>query len=425
MSTFQGKSIALLGSEGSGMRGLGILLAAEGAKLVRIDKKPHTLGVLTEEEGIAHFEDLDFVIHSDALVAEHLLLVAAKDRGVPTLPYHKALGRFAEGKRTVAITGTHGKSSTTAMVAHIFVAAGLDPTVLIGAANPAWDGEHARVGKGPYFIVEADEYRNHFHSLRPESAIITSIDFDHPDFFASLTAVTESFSTFIHNIVEPGVVVVSADVQQRFPSVAWPAPTSAVELPSPPIDVVLPGEHMQRNAALALALAHHYGIPEKKARHALRSFPGLGRRFEIIGSVEEMIVVSDYGHHPTEIAATLQAARTRYADTKVCVIFEAHTTERLETFREEFIQALAIANGVVIVQPYVPPGRSKTERDTAQAHLAHIQQELTRRGVDVMVLTEKTALATLLATLALTYGVTIGFSAGELDRELRSAVKDK
>jgi UDP-N-acetylmuramate--alanine ligase len=350
--------------------------------------------------------------------------MAAAGAQIPTMVYHQALGELTRAKQTLAVTGTHGKSSTTSMLAHIFVAAGFDPTALVGAPVPAWGGQNARVGKSPWFIVEADEYRDHFLALHAESAIITAIDFDHPDFFASLADVEESFSEFVSRLSTTGILIVPQAVVNQFPNIAWPAATRAVAAPTKPIDLVLPGAHMQFNAWLAIQLARHYGIDEQTARAALKEYPGLGRRFEQVGSLHNMTVISDYGHHPAEIAATLRAARERYPDRQILVIFEAHTPERLIQFGQAFAQALSLAEGVVLAPPFIPAGRSDALSGVSEA-LAALAQKLVEAGRAVQVAPDLPTLGRIMEDLAPAYDVAIAFSAGSVDSWLRTFVKQK
>ncbi|MEK7498999.1 MAG: Mur ligase family protein, partial [Patescibacteria group bacterium] len=179
------KTSVFLGVGGSGMRGLAYLLREQGEKIVGFDDAPG-LSELSLEQALKEVSTANRLVYSDAALESHALRVEAKRIGIPQIPYQQALGAFAHNYQTIAITGTHGKSSTTAFLAHICIQTGLDPVVLVGANMESLRGKHAQYGKGKYFIVEADEYRNHFLELFPAHAIITTIDFDHPDSFSSL-----------------------------------------------------------------------------------------------------------------------------------------------------------------------------------------------------------------------------------------------
>lgn len=414
----------MLGSNGSGMRGLALILAARGATIISVDKNGGEPNVLREEEATPAVTAADLVIHTDAIGKDHPLLLAARAAGVPTRIYHEALGELTRERRTLAVTGTHGKSSTTSMLAHIFIEAGLDPTALVGAPNPAWQGENARVGSSDWFIVEADEYRDHFLSLHVESAVITTIDFDHPDWFTSLDDVVHSFTAFVQKISSRGVLIVPETLPEKFPAIPWPANTKTVRPPGEPIELVLPGKHMQYNAWLAIHMAGHYGIDEAVARVALKKYPGLGRRFELLGQIGDMDIVSDYGHHPTEIAATLTAARERYPKGRICAIFEAHTRERLVLFGEAFFEALALADSVIVAPPFIPAGRGEIQGDVADA-LRDLKQRLEGARREVLILDSMSQLSHLLITISGRFAAVIAFSAGSADAALRATVKMK
>lgn len=421
----------MLGVGGAGMRGLAIILAASGARILGTDQKTREAAEYLQHPNISILEETaaedavraaDLVIHTDAIGTDHPLMNIARTAQVPTQTYHEALADVTRQRRTIAVTGTHGKSSTTSMLAHIFVAAGLDPTALVGASNPAWNNANARIGQGDHFIVEADEYRNHFLALTVESAIITTIDFDHPDFFASLDDVKKSFSQFVQAVSPKGVVIVPTHLVATFSDLPWPAHTQAVAAPTTPITLTLPGRHMQYNAWLAVRLAAVYSIDEQVARAALATYPGLGRRFEFLGNIMNMAVISDYGHHPEEIASTLQAARERYREARLCAIFEAHTGERLRRFFPAFCEALSLADGVVIAPVFVPAGRDKFAA-TLPAVTQRLEKYLVGLHKQVFQADILSQLSHILTTLSSQFDVTIVFSAGNVDSVVRSIVK--
>lgn len=384
----------MLGSEGTGMRGLAYLLEQKGKKIIRHD------------DASARRQDSpqpDLLVYSDAVPPDHPLRLAANKNNIPAMAYHQALGQFAADYTTIAVTGTHGKSSTTAFLAHILTETGLDPTVLIGAPLPAWGGRSARLGQGKYFVVEADEYRDHFLTLHPAYIIITSIEHDHPDYFPSLAAVKKSYDRFMSQLKPDGGMV------------RWDEIKVAPDIVAP-----LPGEHMHANAALAVALAEKLGLSRSQAIASLKSFSGIGRRLEELGLYQGLLIVSDYGHHPTAIAATLDGARQKYPGQKITAIFEAHTLERLKTFLAEFSAALAKADGVLLVPVFIPKGR---EHETADAvnKLAELEATLKKNHRPVWKINSHEDLAAGLAPAG-PAGVAIGFTAGPLDASLRQLI---
>ncbi|HLD08937.1 MAG TPA: Mur ligase family protein, partial [Methylophilaceae bacterium] len=198
---FEGvKNIFMVGIEGSGMRGLAYLFAKQGFDVAGEDdtaaerREIDGYTIVPQADAAAAVRAADVLVYSDAVKGDHQLRILAEEQGIKQMPYQEALGVFAKQYTTLAVTGTHGKSSTTAMLAHILVEAGYDPTVLVGASLDVFGGRNARAGKGEYFVVEADEYRRHFLALEPTHIIITSIDFDHPDYFTSLEDVEAAYS---------------------------------------------------------------------------------------------------------------------------------------------------------------------------------------------------------------------------------------
>lgn len=411
----------MLGIGGAGMKGLAHLLSARGKEIIGVDQRPGESGVLTEGSAGGRVASADLVIHSDALSSGHPLLKRARAAGVGVLKYHEALGELSNESKTLAVTGTHGKSSTTSMLAHIFWAAGLDPSALVGAASPAWGGQHARVGQGDYFIVEADDYRNHYLCLRVESAIITTIDLDHPDFFPTLEDVEKGFAAFVRRLSASGILVVPGQVRKKFRHIPWPKQTKAVDEPASFIDICLPGAHMQYNAWLAIQLAQHYGIAEDVARKALRLWPGLSRRFERLGKWEGMEVISDYAHHPREISATLKGARERYPKRRIGILFEAHTAERLTQYFDDFVSSLSLGDGVILAPVFMPAGRDTLQDETAELK-TRLAKALERAQVTVLEAPSLAEMGQALAAARDKFDVIIAFSAGQLDSRLRAFV---
>lgn len=358
--------ILFLGAGGTGMRGLMYLFQEKENEVAAFDDNPDFDG-LSLVDALSSLATTSLVVYTDAALHTHPLRQAAHEHNIRQLPYHGALGEFSRDYTTIAVTGTHGKSSTTAFLAHMCMEAGLDPTVLIGAKMPGLPGEHARLGKGKYFIVEADEYRSHFLTLSPAHAIITTVDFDHPDAFSSLADVEDAYSKFLDLLDSSGVLAVPEMEFQNHPAIAWPKNTILVQsedIPSfqPPI----PGKHMAMNALLAASIAEQLGIPKQTALASLTTFPGLERRFELLGTIRGCDIRSDYGHHPAEIKATIASARQAYPKKHLTVLFEAHMPLRLRTFFDDFAAALSGADTIVVTAPFAPAGRDESGVEDAK-----------------------------------------------------------
>lgn len=420
MNLADGHTIFFHGISGAGMRGLAWLLSEQGKDIRGTDTNlapdlPTAWRTAPEDTASSLFSGCDTYIYSDAVPANHPLRIEAETRGLIPSSFAQALGHFTAGYQTVAVAGTHGKSSTTAFLAHILLEAGKDPTVLIGASLPTWPGRHARLGTSNLCIVEADEYREHFVSLTPNHAIITNIEHDHPDYFSTLEDVTKVFQKFVNLLQSGGTLVIPESLDKG--QLTMPIKTEIVpdsNLPSAP----LPGTHMQHNAALAITMAERLGVPAKQAQVHLKTFPGLHRRFEHIGTVQSVPIISDYAHHPTEIAATLEAARAKYPGQRIGIFFEAHTADRLATFGAKFAQELAKADGVIVYPPFIPGGRGKIS-DLA---FTNFVQALRSVQEQIDLLDTRANLGKMLLQASSKYDLIIACSAGILDQDLRKTV---
>jgi UDP-N-acetylmuramate--alanine ligase len=427
MNLTEAQTIGMIGIGGSGMRGLAYLLAATGKNIIGTDSDIsklasdpdiNTYTIAAEHDALPLFVNVDVIIYSDAVPPEHPLREAGQLAGKTEYMYSQAVGQYLQRYTTIAVTGTHGKSSTTAMLSHILTEVGLDPTVVVGAPIPAWQNRNARLGHSNYAVVEADEYRKHFLDLHPTHVIVTSIDFDHPDFFHSLEDVTQAYSQFLAKVPADGLVVTPRSVYEQYPHVAWPSQTKLVDLPENPIFLQLPGQHMQQNAALALAIATQLGVDQTRAIVALKTFPGLGRRFETVGEVNKMRVISDYGHHPEEIAATVRGTRERFPNDKIVALIEPHTSERLDTLFDEYVKVLkaAAVDALVICPTFIAKGRAVAAPDRHDELYAKLRQA---KPETVWELPDYAELPQLMKKLSAEYDVAIGFTAGSLDAYLR------
>lgn len=426
----QAKRIFFIGLGGTGMRGLAYLLHKQGKEILGTDtnfealaaQNPHQYRITPEDSTPDILADADLVIYSDAVATKHPARVYASTHQLPQQSYQAALGELSRMYTTIAVTGTHGKSSTTALLAHILHSSGIDASVALGAAMPAWNNEHAYVGTAPYLVLEADEYRDHFLSLQPAHAIITSIDFDHPDYFESLEATRESYQKFINLVSPQGSILTTPKVHASNQELSWPPRTKVIDTQDIPDIPKLPGTHMQQNAALAAAAAESIGIPRQTAIAALASFPGLGRRLETIGEWQGMHVISDYGHHPAEIAATIAAERQVHADAKIIVLVEPHTDARLQKFLGQFVDVLQSApvNGVMICPTFYVKGREAKPVNSSEKLYAELKSVA---AFPTHLLEDYSKLPEQLTKLSRNYTVLVAFTAGALDGILRDLVQ--
>ncbi len=400
-----GERIHVVGIAGSGAAGAALLLHHAGATVDGCDAdapSPYTPPL--DAAGIAyvhghdprHLSGVDRVAITPALraVAGHAELTAAEAQGIPVVTWQALLGELmaAPGRLPLAVTGTHGKSTTTALLGHLLVVAGLDPTVEVGAFIGAW-GASVRPGAGAPFLVEADEFGDNFLNYHPAGAIVTNVEMDHPDYFADAGAVMASFERFVRGMgtgaaLDGRLLVIAADdpgareLTERLAD--WEGriirygpggdvrATDVVPDPSGTDFTLfdrrwrtpLAGSHNVGNATAALLMAHAIGGDLDLLADGLRSFAGAGRRMELIADTPAVTIFDDYGHHPTEVRAALAAARQRVGpDRRLWAVFEPHMYSRTALLMDAFSTAFTDANEVVIAEIFA-------SRDTPQAMAA-------------------------------------------------------
>jgi UDP-N-acetylmuramate--alanine ligase len=322
------------------------------------------------------------VVVSSAIPSDNPEIVEARARGIPVVKRAELLGRMMQDRRGVAVAGTHGKTTTTAMIAHILLDAGLGPTFIVGGVIGSL-GTNARAGTGP-FVIEADEYDRMFLGLRPWAAVVTNIEHDHPDCYPTFDAMLDAFGEFVDLVPDDGVLVACSDnhsarelaerQQRKNKSVAlyglnqdaaWRAVDAQPNNAGGNDYVVLregqsaglvrlrvPGLHNVANSLAALIVAERLGVPLARARESLTEFRGVLRRFEIKGEAAGVTVVDDYGHHPSEIKATLAAARARFPGRGLWAVFQPHTYSRVRSLLDEFAAAFSDADHVIVTAIY-------------------------------------------------------------------------
>lgn len=328
----------------------------------------------------AHVEHAGAVITSAAVAPDVAELAAAREWKVPVIKRAFALGSIVNRGTLIAVAGTHGKTTTTAMAATILDEAGLAPTAFVGGRVQAWDGG-LRLGGEEYYVVEADEYDRSFLTLRPTVAVVTTLDADHLDIYGTLEGVQEAFAEFLSLLPKHGAAVICADdpgaraLAGRQPAelLLYGIDDNSAQLRATNLenrghssrftvtdhgeqlgDVVLgvPGVHNVRNALAALGTAQYAGAPFAAAQRALAQFTGVSRRFQEIGRARNIVVVDDYAHHPTEIRATIAAARSAYPTRRLMVVFQPHLYSRTRDFAPEFGRALSGADVAWVTEIY-------------------------------------------------------------------------
>ncbi|MDD3386510.1 MAG: Mur ligase domain-containing protein [Candidatus Pacebacteria bacterium] len=285
-----------------------------------------------------NIEDYDLVVYSPAVKDTNPELTCAREKGIKTLSYPQALGELSKKHFTIAISGTHGKSTTTAMTSLILIEAGLDPTVIIGTKLKEFGNSNFRMGNSKYLVIEACEHEASFLNYHPEIGVILNIEADHLDYYKNIENIKEAFNKF--------------------------ASQSKIVIDSAPIigglKVGVPGEHNIRNASFAIAVARQLNIEDDISFRAVAKFSGTWRRFDehIINNI---IIIDDYAHHPTEILTTLKGIREKYSDKKIYCFFQPHQYQRTSLLLEEFIKSfkevVKIVDSFFIIDIYDVLGR--------------------------------------------------------------------
>ena len=346
-------------------------------------------------------EAVDVVVMSSAAKFSNPEVLRARELRIPVIPRAEMLAELMRMKTGIAVAGTHGKTTTTSLIATVLDHAGFDPTAVIGGRLLAF-GWNAQLGRSDLMVAEADESDGTFLMLSPTIAVVTNIEREHLEHYGDLDKIRTAFVDFIHRVPFFGLAVVCLDdlvVRGMLSSLRKPVVTygtspeadyvvESIEVdgmetrlsvcragePPVPLAVPLPGRHQALNAVAAFAVARHLGATDEQIRDALRSFGGIHRRFEVCGEVDGVTVVSDYAHHPTEIRATIGAAREGF-DRRILVAFQPHRFTRLRDLFDDFLAAFDAADELVLTDVY-PAGEDPIEGISAEA----LYQALRRRG---------------------------------------------
>ncbi len=385
----QSKKIHFIGIGGAGMSGIARIMLAQGLSISGSDVKESTVtqnlatlgATIKIGHGAENVEGVDLIVLSTAIAQDNPEIVAAEKLGIPRISRAQALAILMAGKRSVAVAGTHGKTTTTSMLTVALQSAGLNPSFAIGGMINA-SGTNAYSGSGDIFVAEADESDGSFLAYKPLGAIITNIELDHVDHFSDLESIYALFEDFVDSIQAGGFLIACGDdpgVQELLRRVIrtdltistygvgnhdWQisreflSPNSSVARLTHTGKVVgdlelhVPGAHNVLNAAAALAAGSALGISSASMLDGLATFTGSRRRFELKAEVDGIRIIDDYGHHPTEIRVTLETARRYVGDGKIYVIFQPHRYSRTQAFAREFAEALDLADEIYLLEVY-------------------------------------------------------------------------
>lgn len=302
----------------------------------------------------------DLVVHTIAIPKTHPALLRADELGIKIMTYPEALGEMSKQKRMIAVCGTHGKTTTTAMTFHALQAAGVDASMVVGSLiNPPQPpfnkggSNHPTNylhGESEWMVVETCEYRRSFLNYYPEIIILTNIDNDHQDYFPTIEDTVKAFQEFVDHLPVGGIFITHpryADMVSAKEGVKKVVIESAEDL-----QLQVPGKHNRENASLVLALAKELGLDREKAKLGLSQFPGTWRRQEYKGDLQGMKMYDDYAHHPTEIRVTIEAFREKFPNYKIIVTFQPHLYSRTKLLFADFVDSLSLADEVLLLPIY-------------------------------------------------------------------------
>jgi UDP-N-acetylmuramate--alanine ligase len=413
-SRFSGKRVHFIGIGGSGMNGLARMLMDCGAVVSGSEPTPNTQSleltrrgakVSRSQSGELLGPDVDLVVRTAAVRDDNTEYLAARRHGLKVVKYAELLGQVMQERFGVAVAGTHGKSTTTAMTAHALMACGVDPSFVVGGTAPQLGGTGSRSGAGKAFIAEACEFDRSFHSLRPTVALILNIEEDHLDCYSGIGEIVQSFRQFAQLVPPDGLIIANgedAKVGQAVGGLPTPIEWVAVDREATwstrvtaiehgcyrgqvlykakavaSLSMAIPGQHNLFNATMAVAACAACGASASDAADAVSTFRGVDRRMTEVGTYRGATVVDDYGHHPTEIRATLKALRERYEPRRLLCVFQPHQHSRTRFLLEDFATSFGAATETIVPDIYFVRD-SEDERSRVNAH--HLVERIRGAG---------------------------------------------
>jgi UDP-N-acetylmuramate--alanine ligase len=394
--------VHFVGVGGIGMSGLAKILTVRGDSVSGSDLQPCAFpGAVVGHRAENLPEGLDLVVRSAAIQDDNVEVAEARARNVPVIKYAEMLGRLSKEKQTVAVAGCHGKTTTTSMISYVLTRAGFEPSFVCGGVIPQL-GSNAAPGAGKHLVVEACEYDRSFLNLSPACAVITNIEEDHLDYYKDIHEIAAAFREFagkssgpvIASLDSPHAAALLGELKGKGESFSvekdadWRARNVAVKdgrwsfevlkygRPYGPFTLGVAGLHNVSNALAAIAAATWAGVGQEIVQLALSEFSGAARRFQVLGEKKGALVIDDYGHHPTEIQATLRAARERYPERKIWCVFQPHQVSRTRLLLKEFSKSFSDANVVLLPEIY----EAREANGSAKVSSADLAKAITEQG---------------------------------------------
>ncbi|CAG0935091.1 UDP-N-acetylmuramate--alanine ligase [Thermoflexales bacterium] len=450
-----GAGLHIVGIGGAGMSAIATVLLERGYRISGSDQAESEVTRALREQGAEVFighraenvGEVKMVVVSSAIRADNPELIAAQERGIPVSKRAQFLGWLMQGSVGVAVAGTHGKTTTTAMIAHTLMSTGHDPSFIVGGTIKSI-GRSAHAGRDREFVIEADEYDRMFLGLTPTIEVILNVEHDHPDCYPTLDEMLDAFGEFIQRLPADGLVVAcgedaaasrlaraARETTRRLlygfkSSLDWYAtdlrPNNAGGIDflahhngkmQGLVRLRVPGKHNVLNALAALTVTEALGVPFSAAVDALSEFRGVGRRFDVRGEANGVTIVDDYGHHPTEIKSTLAGARLRYPGQPIWAVFQPHTYSRTQTLLDQFAAAFEDADHVLVTAIYA--ARERDTRGISNQAVVAAMNHPDARAIDTL-----DEVAHYLRANTQAGDVVITFSAGDANKVSEALLKD-
>ncbi len=405
------KRLHFIGIGGIGMSGIAELLLNLGYEVSGCDIKESSITKRLESLGAriyyfhdkSHIDEVDVVVYSSAISPENEELVEAKKRAIPVIPRAEMLAELMRFKYGIAVSGAHGKTTTTCMIASILNAAEMDPTVVIGGKLKIWNGSNAKLGQGNILVAEADESDGTFLKLSSTISVVTNIDYEHMDYYKSIERLRDAFVGFVNSLPFYGLSVLCGDdkeVRKIIPRIKRRYVTYGIDSDSDikatslkrhnfgtvfklickgrymgDVYVGMPGIHNVLNALAAIGVAMELDIKMDAIVKGLKNIGGLERRFQIKGKVKDIIVMDDYGHHPTEIVSVLKTIKEWWPERRLVVVFQPHRYSRTKLLFDKFVESFRDAD-VLVLTPIYPASERPIEGISSEA----LADSMKRRG---------------------------------------------
>ncbi|MDD3086666.1 MAG: UDP-N-acetylmuramate--L-alanine ligase [Patescibacteria group bacterium] len=378
----------LVGISGVSMRTIAKILQKQGHKVTGSDLK------LSGHDKKNIVDGIDAVVYTSAITqnsAGWVEIEEAKKRNIELIKRGKILADLVSDRKVIAVSGTHGKTTTTSMIGLSMIKAGLDPLVIVGEEVSDL-GSTFRYGSGRWAVVEACEYDRNFLYFHPQIAVITNIEEEHLDHYpGGISDLQDAFFKFASQVTDNGVVIACGDdkntlevvkelKKKKIKTITYGLGKKN-DFNELPFDLSIPGDHNRRNALATLAVADIVNAGPKVVEEAIVNFHGAHRRFELIGEKDGVLVIDDYGHHPTEIAALLSGVKEKYPDRKVVTVFWPHQYKRTKAFLKKFPKALSISDKIVIKEIFFVPGRDEKTNVSGKDIVDLVNQEKSGKAV--------------------------------------------